>query len=314
MSPPKLSIVSPVFRAAPIVEELVRQVVAGSTLVTADFEIVLVDDGSPDNSWAAIVAAAAKDQRVRGIRLSRNFGQHRDISAGLANSRGEHVVVMDCDLQDDPAYIPALVEKARQGFDVVLARRAKWKHSWIRNLTAGIFFRVFNTLTDRQAADSGIGGYSLINRKVVESYLRIGDVHRHYLLILGWMGFKTAAIPVEHRQRLAGRSSYSFGKLISHALEGITSQSTKLLRISVGLGFAYFIAAIVGVIYLLVSYYLHGFRAGWASTFVLLLGSTGLILMAVGILGIYIGNIFDQVRARPLYLIQESCNFDAPPR
>jgi glycosyltransferase involved in cell wall biosynthesis len=313
MNPPQLSIVSPVYHAGSIVDELVRRIVEAAGSVTPDFEIILVDDASADDSWARIVAAADKDPRVRGLRLSRNFGQHRAITAGLAQARGEHVVVMDCDLQDDPRFIPALVAKAREGFDVVLTTRVTRQHSWFRNFTAGLFFRIFNLLTDWRPTDRRIGGFSIISRKVVTAYLRIGDVHRHYLLILGWLGFPQAVIPVEHGQRHSGRSTYTFGRLVRHALEGITSQSTRLLRISIGIGFAYVVTAALGVVYLVVSYYLHGFRAGWASTMVLLLGSTGLILMAIGILGIYLGNVFDQVRARPLYLVQDSVNFEAAP-
>lgn len=314
MNSPELSIVSPVFRAAPIVQELVRQIIAGAQAASEDFEIILVDDDSPDESWAQIVAACTKEPRVKGLRLSRNFGQHRAVTAGLAQARGAFVVVMDCDLQDDPRYIRAMLDKAKAGFDVVLGLRAQRRHSWFRNQAAALYYRLFNALTEQSATDKRISGFSLINRKVVDAFLRIGDTHRHYLLILGWMGFRTGTVPVEHRPRYQGKSSYGLRRLIGQALEGVTSQSIKLLRIAIGVGFAYALAAGLGVIYLICSYYLHGYLAGWASTFVLLLGSTSLILISIGILGIYIGNIFEQVRARPLYLVQEQINFESPVR
>jgi polyisoprenyl-phosphate glycosyltransferase len=309
-----LSIVSPVYCAGAMVDELVAGIVGSAGTVTPDFEAILVDDGSSDDSWARIVAAGARDSRVRGIRLARNFGQHPAITAGIANAAGEYAIVMDCDLQDDPRYIPALVAKAREGFEVVVTRRAERRHSWLRNATAELFVRTFNLLSDGQLANRSTGGYSLMTRRAVEAYLRVGDVHRHHLLLLGWLGFAQGVIDVEHGRRQSGRSSYSFGRLVRHALEGITSQSTRLLRISIGMGFAYVAAAVLGMAYLVVSYFQHGYRAGWASTVVLLLGSTGLILMAIGILGVYIGNIFDQVRARPLYLVSDSRNFAQPPR
>jgi dolichol-phosphate mannosyltransferase len=314
MTNPKLSVVSPVFCAASIVGELVARVTESAAKVTDNLEIILVDDGSRDDSWARIVEATEKNPRVRGIRLSRNFGQQCAITAGVANACGDLIVVMDCDLQDDPRYIPALVERAAEGFDVVLTSRIERNHPWLRNVFAELFYKVFNALTDRQPADRTIGGYSLITRKVADAYLRIGDVHRHYLGVLGWLGFKQAVIRVEHGRRHSGRSSYTFLRLMRHAMDGITSQSTKLLRVSIAIGFAYVAAAVLGVIYLVVSYYVHGFRGGWASTMVLLLGSTGIILTAIGILGIYLGNVFEQVRPRPLYLVGDSRNFPAPPK
>ena len=308
MSTPQLSIVSPVYSSAAIIAPLVERIVAAVAPLTAEFEIVLVEDGSPDNSWAQITAVASREPRVRGLRLARNFGQHAAITAGLAHAHGAHVVVMDCDLQDDPSYIPALLAKAREGYDIVLTRRANRRHAWHRNLGARGFAALFNLLSGHRPGDPQVGGYSILSRQVVDAFLQIRDVHRHYLLILGWLGFRTAVVPVEHQPRHSGRSTYTFRRLLRHALEGITSQSTLLLKFAVGVGFTYCCAALLGMIYLLIGYFLHGFRAGWASTIVLLLASTGLILMAIGILGIYIGNIFEQVRNRPLYLVQDRIN------
>lgn len=308
MSTPRLTVVSPVYDSAAIVATLVQRIVDAVTPLMADFEIVLVDDGSVDESWMQIVTVAGLEPRVRGLRLARNFGQHAAITAGLAHACGTHVVVMDCDLQDDPAHIPALLAKAAEGFDIVLTCRANRRHAWHRNLAARAFVRLFNLLSDHRPADPQVGGYSLLTRSVVNAFLQIEDVHRHYLLILGWLGFRTAVIPVDHHDRHSGRSSYTFRRLLRHALEGFTSQSTFLLKLAIGVGITYFCAAVVGATYLCIRYLVHSFLAGWASTIVLLLASTGLILMAIGILGIYIGNIFEQVRRRPLYLVQDRVN------
>ena len=307
----RLSIVSPVFRAAPLVDDLVMLVANAAALVTQDFEIILVD-ASEDESWARITAAAERDPRVKGILLSRNFGQHHAITAGLANARGEHVIVMDCDLQDDPRYIPALVAKAEEGFDVVATRRER-RQSWIRKLGAALFFHVYNALADNRPADSGVSGYSLITRKVVDSFLRINDAHRQYLMIINWMGFRHAIIPVNRLSRPAGRSSYNLRRLVRLGLAGITSQSNRLLHVAVAIGFIYVAAAAIGIACLVAGYLSHGYLQGWASTIVLLLGSTGLILLGLGILGIYLGNVFDQVRGRPLYLVRDYRNFKQPP-
>jgi len=312
MSAPLLSIVSPVYASAEIVAPLVERIVAAVAPLTADFEIVLVEDGSPDDSWAQIVAVAQSEPRVYGLRLSRNFGQHAAITAGLAHARGNYVVVMDCDLQDDPAYIPVLLGKSREGFDIVLTRKANRRHAWHRNLAARGFAAVFNLLSGHRPADPQVGGYSILSREVVDAFLQVHDVHRHYLLILGWLGFRTAIVPVEHHPRHSGCSTYTFRRLARHALEGITSQSTLLLKFAIGIGFTYFCAAVIGAAYLCIRYFLHHYLAGWASTVVLLLASTGLILMAIGILGIYIGNIFEQVRRRPIYLVQDRVNLTPP--
>lgn len=312
MSEPLLTIVSPVYGAGPIVPHLVEQIVAAATRVTADFEIILVEDASPDDAWPRIVAVAAANPRVRGIRLSRNFGQHAAITAGLEHARGEFVVVLDCDLQDDPVYIPDLVAKAREGFDVILTRKDVRRHSPHRNWGASLFSRSFNLLADNRSADPDIGGYSLITRKVVDAFLKIRDAERHYLLLIGWMGFRKAVVPVDHRPRHSGKSSYTVRRLVRHAAAGITSQSTRLLKVAIGLGFLYCGAAFITAGYLAVTYFIHRYLPGWASTIVLLLASTGLILLAIGILGIYLGQIFDQVRQRPLYLVQEEVNAPCP--
>lgn len=312
MTSPRLSIISPVYCGANIVAHLVDRIIAAVSPLGIDFEILLVEDNSPDDSWEKIVAIAKEDSRISGIRLSRNFGQHAAITAGLANARGDHVVVMDCDLQDDPAFIPDMLSKAGEGYDLVLTRKDNRRHAWHRNLAARTFTFIFNTLAEHRPIDTQIGGYSLLSRKVVDAFLRIHDMHRHYLLILGWMGFKTAVVEVTHQKRHSGKSSYNLSRLFRHALEGITSQSTLLLKISVGVGFAYFCAALVGAVILCIAYFTQGFLAGWGSITVLLLASTSLILMAIGVLGIYIGQIFEQVRNRPHYLIQDYVNLNNP--
>jgi dolichol-phosphate mannosyltransferase len=148
---------------------------------------------------------------------------------------------------------------------------------------------------------------------VAEAYLRIADYQRDYLLLIRWLGFPTSVIDVVHEPRPQGRSSYTLARLVRYAFHSITSHSTVLLRLSVAVGFAYVIAAALGILYLVVSYFFYDYRAGWASTIVLLLGSTGVLLMAIGVLGVYLGNVFDQVRGRPWYLVGETANLAGDP-
>jgi len=304
----ELSIVSPVYQAAGIVPVLVEQIVLAATEATADFEVILVDDGSSDASWDKISACCARDPRVQGIKLTRNFGQHNAITAGLAMAQGRFVVVLDCDLQDDPRYIPVLMSKAREGYDVVLTRKRTREYGWLRNWTARSFYRVLAVLGELPRVDPHINGYSLITRRVVEAYLGLKDYHRDYLMLVEWMGFHQAVILVDHSLRHAGTSSYTFPKLLRHAIAAITAHSKALLKASIALGFIYVFIALIAMAYLVTGYFIHGYRPGWASTVVLILGSTGLMLLAIGVLGIYVGHILDQVRTRPLYLVQQHLN------
>lgn len=304
----ELSIVSPVYRAEKLVKQLVDEI--ERSLVASNiknYEIVLVEDGSPDDSWTEIRDAAKTNSNIIGIKLSRNFGQHSAITAGLRYARGRYVVVMDCDLQDDPVYIPALVEKCKKGPPIVLARKEKREHPGWKNITARNFNMLFNWLSDGEflTGDDGVGSYSCLRRDVVDAFNSIKDYHRHYLMVLRWLGFSIGYFPVIHRPRPQGKSSYTLGKLISHAINGITSQSTKLLRLFVGLGFSFCIISFVCLAYIVANYFLFGFKEGWASIVSIMLLSTGIIVFSLGILGIYIGQIFEQVRERPLFIVEE---------
>lgn len=303
-----LTVVSPVHNAGQIVSTLVERIAGEARKITEQYEIILVEDGSPDDSWEKIAEACRSNLQVRGIRLTRNFGQQCAITAGLECAHGECVIVMDCDLQDDPRYIPELVGKYREGYDVVLTRKKTREYGWARNAVTRVFYLILRLTGDLSRVDPHINSYSLISGRVVDTYLRIADYHRDFLMLVQWMGFRQAIIAVEQAPRYSGKSSYSWPKLIQHAVATITAHSKALLKLSIAFGFAYVASAFLATIYLIISYYLRGYRAGWASTMVMLLASTGLILLSIGVAGIYIGNIFDQVRGRPLFLVQETAN------
>lgn len=305
-----VSVVIPVYGCAACLNELHAQIAEALKGIDTEFEIILVDDGSDDGSWEVIRALADRRNNIVGVRLSRNFGQHAAITAGLAHARGRFVVVMDCDLQDDPADIPRLLDAAAEGYDIVYTRKRKRRHSAFKNWTARLFTLVFNYLSDSVDTRGDVGSFSLISRRVVSEFLRIRDQHRHYLMILRWIGLPCTHVDVEHRARPVGRSSYSIGKLLSHAVDGITSQSTKALRFSVSVGLFFCVLAAIAIIWMVIAYLIYGFQEGWASTIALLLLSSGLILMSLGITGIYIGNIFDQVRERPLFIVWETVNVE----
>lgn len=307
----ELSIISPVYRAEKIVDELVRRIRETLLPLNIPFEIILVEDGSPDKSWQKIEENAARYPEVKGIRFSRNFGQHYAISAGIRHATGNFCIVMDCDLQDNPVYIPEMYAQGKSGVDILFTMKKKRQHSLFKNLSARVFFAVFNYLTENKnvQADSTIGNYSLLSRKAMDAFNEIRDTHRHYLMVLRLLGFRTAYMEIQHENRFEGKSSYTFSKLIAHAINGITSQSDKLLRISITVGFSCFALSILWALALVVLYFTHGLVPGYTSLMAVILLSTGLILMSIGVAGIYIGKIFEQTKGRPLYFIETRLNF-----
>lgn len=307
---PLISIVSPVYGAEFTLDELVKQLKSVLSPITDNYEIILVDDCGPDKSWDIILRNCNEDQRVKGIKLSRNFGQHFAITAGIDSSKGDYVIVMDCDLQDDPKYINEMYEKAKEGYDIVYTLKKSRKHSFIKNVTATLFNSVFNYLVENKSnkANNNVGAYSLINRKVADAFRNYNDYHRHYLMVLRWLGFKSCYISIEHKERFAGKSSYNLSKLIKHALDGITSQSDKLLRIFVTLGLTISSLSFLSIVVIVGMYFSHGFLSGWASTIIILLFSTGIILTGIGVLGIYLGKTFEQTKNRPKYIIDQKIN------
>jgi dolichol-phosphate mannosyltransferase len=301
----ELSVVVPVFQCEGCLRELHRRLTQSLAAITPDFELVFVEDRGDDRSWDVLRELANDDRRTVAYRLSRNFGQHAAITAGLAHTRGAHVVVMDCDLQDPPEVIAELYAKACEGYDVVLARRTLKRQQPLRRIAGRAYFRLLKTFTGT-AIDGAYGSFSVISRKTVEAFLSLRDRDRHYLFILGWLGFDRATVDYEPAERFAGESSYGFGALLAHAVDGIFFQTTILLRWIVYLGFVLSAIGAIGAFYVVIMRIMHTAFPGWASVFVLLLTIGGFIIVSTGVTGLYIGRVFDEVRARPLYLIDEA--------
>ncbi|OGI18267.1 MAG: hypothetical protein A3B68_04325 [Candidatus Melainabacteria bacterium RIFCSPHIGHO2_02_FULL_34_12] len=304
----QLSVISPVYQAEDIVDELVIRISKAVSQITEDYEIILVDDCSTDNSWIKIKENCDKDKRVKGVKLSNNFGQQYSMTAGLEISKGDYVVVIDCDLQDEPSYIPMLYEKTKEGFDIVYTRAKTRTHSFLRNLYSSLFKIVLNWFSDCNYIGQNVTCFSVLSRKVVNAFCRIKDSQRHYLLLLRWLGFKYCYVDVIQNPRFSGSSSYSFLKLWEHAIDGIVSQSDKLLRLSISLGLSLSFLSMFFSVLLVVMYFIKGFKEGWTSLMVLILFTTGAILISIGILGIYLGKALEQAKGRPLYIIDEKVN------
>lgn len=306
---PLISVVSPVYRAEAILDTFVERVVDAVSKITRNYEIILVDDGSPDGSWSKIQQACAGNKRIRGVKLSRNFGQHVAINACMEFSRGDYVALMDCDLQDDPAYLQKMYELFDEETDYVITLRQTKNQSMLRKMAGGFFYKTYNWLANGNLHEN-IGGFSILTRKVVDAYLRIGDYNRYYLLGLSWLGFSRKVLVVENQQRHVGTSTYTLMRLMKLAFSSIISYSEKLLSLAIIMGVIYMVASVLGGLYIVfdILYFNGVYASGWPSLIVLLLFSVGIILFCVGVAALYIGNIFTQVKGRPRYIVDEAVN------
>lgn len=303
-----ISVVIPVYGCRAAIPELHRRLCESLEKISKAFEIILVDDYCPQNSWKEIQKVCEKDKRVIGIHMARNFGQIRAITAGLDKSRGDWVVVMDCDLQDRPETIPELYQKAQEGYDVVFARREGRKDSAITKFLSKCFYKVYDYFTDG-TFDSSICNFSISKRKVIDYYCRMREQNRAYTMFIRWLGFKQTAIDMPADERFEGKSSYNLKRKLKMAFEIITSQSNKPLLFSVKLGFVSAFLALIYIIYLVFREIILGdVLVGWTSIVASIYLMGGIILCAIGVVGIYVGNIFNEAKNRPLYVIDECLN------
>ena len=303
-----ISVVIPVYGCRAALPELHRRLCESLEQIVDTFEIILVDDCCPQNSWEEIKKLCEKDKSVVGMHMSRNFGQIKAITAGLDKSRGDWIVVMDCDLQDRPESIIELYNKAQEGYDVVFAKREGRVDSAITKFLSRSFYKVYDYFTDG-TFDSSICNFSISKRKVIDAYCRMREQNRAYTMFIRWLGFNQTAINLKADARYEGESSYNMKKKLKMAFEIITSQSNKPLMISVKAGFAIAVIALIYIIYVIVRALVVGDTlAGWPS----LIGSVylmgGILLCALGVVGIYVGNIFNEAKNRPIYVISECIN------
>ncbi len=305
---PHISVVSPVYKAENIVAELVKQVREAVNSITKDFEIILVNDASPDNSWDKIVAECATDSRVKGINLSRNFGQHYAITAGLHYAKGDWVVVMDCDLQDRPDEIPNLYRKAQEGYDSVFAQRKDRSDGVVKKTFSKVFYRIFSYLTETRQ-DSSVANFGIYHRKVINAILEMHDQIRFFPAMVQWVGFKKYYLPVQHSERYEGKSSYNFKGLFRLALNTIIAFSDKPMRLTVKLGFFItFISFVVMLVYLVMYFTGHIKVLGFTSLMISFWLLSGIIIFILGFVGLYIGKMFEKVKARPVYIVKDDIN------
>jgi dolichol-phosphate mannosyltransferase len=270
------------------------------------YEIILVDDRAEDGSWPEIERLADLDSCVRGILLSRNFGQHAAITAGLEYARGAWVAVIDCDLQDPPEDIPRLFARAVEGCDIVFGRRTRKKPANIpRRLLGTLYYWGLRTFAGAKSQGE-FGTLSVLSRKAVDAFLALGDNDRHYTLVLLWLGFHTAIVDYEPVPRFEGRSSYSFRRLLKVAANGVFFQTTFLLRWVVYLGFGLALTGGALALYLLYGRLTGHVYPGWTGIIVAILLQGGFIILSTGVTGLYIGRVFEQSRGRPLFVVDRA--------
>lgn len=309
---PHISVVSPVYQAEQIVSELVRQIIINVEAITKDFEIILVEDGSRDRSWEAVELACTMDPRVQGIKLSRNFGQHYAITAGLVAATGEWIVVMDCDLQDRPDQIEALYRTALQGHDTVCAQRTIRNDGFAKRMYSKVFYRLFSYLTETEQ-DSSIGNFGIYNHKVIRAVLSMNDATRYFPAMVQWVGFRKTKIQVKHSTRFAGETTYSFKKLMLLALNTVICFSDKPLRLVVLSGITISaISFMIGIGYLFGKILGLTTVAGYTSIIVSIWMTAGIIIVVLGIVGLYVGKSFEKTKMRPVFLVDEVVNTKRP--
>ncbi|MCB5175188.1 glycosyltransferase family 2 protein [Microvirga lenta] len=298
----ELSIVVPIYRCKASLRELHRRLTAVLPSIVTSYEIVFVDDACPEKSWLEITALAKEDPHVVGVRLTRNFGQHLAITAGLKEARGNHVVVMDGDLQDPPEAIPALWEVGTRGVPIVYARRRS-RHQSATRMSAGQLYFKFLRYISKWNIDPSYGTFTLLNRRVVDAYLEFSEPHRHYLFILYWLGFEGRAVDIERDTRKAGTSSYRLSSLLRHAFQGVLFFSNSMF-----MPIAWAITAML----------LISFGAMIFSLFDLSITVTGQKILTFGagmfgalvsgvffIMGLYLAALFVVLKRRPLFIVAE---------
>ena len=304
----EISVILPIYGCIDCLNILYQRLTSVLEELVPSFEIIMVNDSSPDNSWSVISTLASSDTRVKGVNLSRNFSQHRAIVAGMDIASGNWIVVMDCDLQDPPEEIPRLYNEAVKGYDIVFALRKNRKDSWFKDASSKVFTATFNYLTDLNIGQD-VTNFSIISSKVQFYLNSLRDQSSYYIANLFWLGFEKKFVYVEHAQREHGKSSYTLRKLLYLAFDSIISHSNKPLKLIIKFGFMLSFISLLFTLWLVFRYFFMEIPiAGWTSVMVSLYFIGGILLVNLGFIGLYIAKTFDEQKKRPLYIIKDLVN------
>ena len=309
-----ISIIIPCYNESAVLPETHRRLaeVADRLEDAGDFEFIFVDDGSKDETARVLHELTRADERVRGLRLSRNFGQQVATTAGLEHAAGDAVVIMDADLQDPPELIEAMLERWCEGYHVAYAQRTeRTGESKFKLWSAKVFYRLVQRIS-RSPIPADTGDFRLMDRQVVDAFLRMPERDRFLRGMVSWVGYRQIAVPYKREPRYAGTTNYPLAKMISFAIDGIVSFSYAPLRLAVWTGFFVIGLAVLGIIYaVLLRFFADPSQwvRGWASLLVAILFMGGVQLISLGIIGEYVGRIYGEVKQRPLYLVWERFGF-----
>lgn len=309
MARPELSLVIPIYNEEEVLPQLDVRVKALLERLGADTEVVFVNDGSRDKSMELLRRMASHEPRYRVLGFSRNFGHQRAITAGMDKARGRAVVIMDADLQDPPEVILEMVEKWRSGFDVVYGRRkTREGETWFKLVTAKIFYRVFAAMIPIEVP-LDTGDFRLMSRRVVMTMRGLRETHRFVRGLVAWVGFKQTAVEYDRAARAAGETKYPLRKMLAFAIDGIASFSILPLRLATYSGVIVGITSVLVAIGAIISKYAGLTVPGWTTTVVLVSFLFSAQFFMIGVLGEYVGRIYEQVKRRPLYVLSERINF-----
>jgi polyisoprenyl-phosphate glycosyltransferase len=285
------------------------------TIDDITYEIILVDDGSRDDSWKLIMALHEEDDRIKGIRLSRNFGHQSALTAGYDYAAGDAVITMDGDLQHPPDALPAMVAKWREGYDVVSMRReATLQESWFKKTSSAFFYKLINALSDITIR-SAVADFRLLDRRVVKRLNSMRERARFLRGIISWIGFREAELTYTASARFSGSTKYSLRKMLRLAVNAISSFSTLPLTLGFYLGLAVNVVCLGLMVYAVYNkVYDHKDLSEWASTFMTMLALNGIQLVMLGVIGLYLGRVLEEVKKRPLYIARDEVGIAAKQR
>ena len=304
----KLSVVIPVLNEETLIQELVDRVTLNCEKITNDYEVIIVDDGSLDRTWLKISDASKLNKKIKGLKFSRNFGHHYALTAGLHETIGEWVVVMDGDLQDRPEVIPDLYQESQKGYDVVFVSRKNRPEKIYYRALQKIFYWFLKILSGLNF-DSSQANFSIISRKVVDAFKSFPENARFYGSTIMWLGFKRSKIFADHGKRLSGKPSYTFRKRLRLASDIILSFSERPLKFAIGVGVILSTISILVATWIIYAAITWGYSVtGWTSLIFSIFFFSGVILVFLGIIGIYLGRVFQEVKRRPLYVVSDRLN------
>lgn len=301
----KISIVVPMYNEQEVAIEFYNRVTKVLENINLNYEIIVVNDGSRDKTLEILLELIKRDEHIKIINFSRNFGHQAAITAGIENATGDAIITIDADLQDPPEVIVNLIEKWQEGFDIVYAKRKSRKvDSFFKRYTAEMFYKVLNKLSDTNIPEN-VGDFRLISKRVQEVFIKLPEKDRFIRGMFAWMGFKQAFVEFDRKARFAGKTKYPLKKMLKLALSGIIGFSTKPLRLILKLGFATTFISFLLMVYAIVTKILGYTTHGWSSLMVTITFIGGIQLLSLGIVAEYMAKIYGEVKARPVYIIMD---------